>query len=59
MCLSTCTSCKQTNNWLGNNIPDERKKIKESGLWNIDHANNKNIISADDIKKLEGILNSM
>jgi len=54
--ISTCVLCKQSENWLGNYIPKERKKISDYGLWNINHVNNKNVISKEDISELEHII---
>jgi hypothetical protein len=54
--ISTCTTCKQSDNWLGNYIPNERKKICEGGLWNITHVNNKNILTDTELYELERIV---
>jgi len=54
--ISTCTICKQSNNWLGKYIPKERKKIREYGLWNIQHTNSKNLMDDADVSEIESIL---
>ena len=46
--ISSCNVCKQSDNWLGNYIPKERKKIRESGLWNIKHVKDRDIIIDED-----------
>jgi len=54
--ISTCNVCKQSNNWLGKYIPNERKEIRECGLWNIKLTNSKNLMSDADVSAIEKIL---
>jgi hypothetical protein len=58
--ISTCPECGPSPNWLGNIFPLEIQpscnKIRESGLWNIDHVNNQNILTDDEIAAIEKIV---
>jgi hypothetical protein len=52
--LSHCKLCEPSTNWLGNYSPIE--KIKESGLWLVQHLTNKPINENDKKIILDAIL---
>ena len=49
--ISLCKECKHSEKWLGLHVPTKQKKIKESGLWNMQKLYNEEKIILDaDIK---------
>jgi len=46
--ISNCTDCQPSANWLG--LKSETRKIRESGLWNVQHVFGENILSDDDLR---------
>jgi hypothetical protein len=56
--ISSCNDCKQSENWLGNLIPDVKRRsiIRKCGMWNINGVNDENIIKDMEIFKLLKIL---
>jgi hypothetical protein len=52
----SCSDCGPSSNWLGKNIHQKRNIIRESGLWNIQHVNNKHILTDEEIFELKQIV---
>lgn len=54
--VSLCDECKSSKNWLGLFSPKE--KIRESGLWNVQHIFKENLLLSDeDMAELKQMLN--
>jgi hypothetical protein len=58
--VATCPNCSPSPKWLGNIFPETIQpsctRIRKSGLWNVDHVNNKHILTDIEIAELENIV---
>jgi hypothetical protein len=58
--VATCSNCGPSSKWLGNIFPENIHlscaRIRMSGLWNVEHVNNKHILTDIEIAELENIV---
>ena len=58
----SCPICDPSENWFGKNFPKEIKssynKIFKSGLWNVEHVNDKHILEDEELNNLYNIVNN-